>query len=172
MPKAVAFCGPEWMWGDGPLWDPTNKLSEDEKYLCEVLIEHQRDDLTECVAEGRLHQRLNCFIGGGLGYAVSRLHQLRCIEPLFTQATPDHADEDEEAWLDRAMSRHSLDPHYGHVARLESLKISGRQPQLPYQYISNTALLMLLEGMSVIRHGIRHAWYAIRFLGGRGVALA
>jgi hypothetical protein len=161
MPKAVAFGGPEWMWGAGPLWDLTNTLSNDERYLRECYILNGRQDLADCVQEGRIHQRLNCFIGGGLGYKESRLHQL-----------VEHEYEDEAAWIARAMDRHSQDPYLDDIIRFENAKITGRPPQLRYQFISNATLLAILEGVSIIRHGIRGAFKVVKSWGGGGIALA
>jgi len=171
MPKAVAFGGPEWMWGAGPLWDPTNALSNDERYLRHCYIMNGRQDLADCVNEGRIHQRLNCFIGGGLGYKEARLHQLRCIAILLHTQAVDHEWEYEAAWIGRAMDRHSQDPHIGEIVRLEEAKVTGRLPQLRYQFISNTTLLAILESVSIIRHGIRDAIGVLKFWGGGGIAL-
>jgi hypothetical protein len=171
MPKEVAFGGPEWMWGAGPLWDPTHALSNDERYLRAVYNFYRRDDLARCVDEARIHQRLNCFIGGGLGYKESRLHQLRCIESLLHEQTVEQVQQDQEAWTEEAMERHLLDPDLSHVIRLESLKITGRQPQLRYQYFANSTLLAILEGVSLIRDGIQGAFEALKFWGGGAITL-
>jgi len=172
MPKTVAFGGPEWMWGAGPLWDPTNALSNDERYLRECYILSGREDLADCVQEGRIHQRLNCFIGGGLGYKASRLHQLRCIETLIHTQAVEHEYEHEAGWLARAMDRHSQDPFLDDIIRFEDVKITGRLPQLRYQFISNATLLAILEGVSIIRHGIRDAFKVVKSWVGGSIALA
>jgi hypothetical protein len=172
MPKAVAFGGPEWMWGVGPLWDLSNNLSNDERYLRECYIVNGREDLADCVTEGRIHQRLNCFIGGGLGYKEPRLHQLRCIATLLHTQTVEHEYADEAAWIARAMDRHSQDPYLDDTIRHENAKITGRLPQLRYQFISNAALLAILEGVSIIRHGIRDAIGVLKFWSGGAISLA
>jgi hypothetical protein len=80
--------------------------------------------------------------------------------------------EDEAAWIARAMDRHSQDPYLDDIIRFENAKITGRLPQLRYQFISNATLLAILEGVSIIRHGIRGAFKVVKSWGGGGIALA
>lgn len=159
MPKSVTFGGPEWMWGGEPLWDPSTSLSNDERHFCKEYVRLGRPDLAECVANGRIHQRLNCFIGGGIGwYKESRLEQLYCVESLLSNQPIEHGEDETQAlWVTRAIQRHWSDPDLIQVIRLDSVKESGRQSLLPYAYITGSALQTIVSGVRLIRHGIRDA---------------
>jgi hypothetical protein len=78
----------------------------------------------------------------------------------------EHTEENESAWTARALQRYWHDPDLVRIVKLESLKNSGRHPQVRYRYIPRATLQSILEGMRFIRLGIRGVFDTVKALVG------
>lgn len=117
--------GDEFQMGD-------NQLSIEEKMLCEAYEQRGRNDLAECVRNGRVYQRLRYILHcgdfvtlpdsnvlGGLNGLTSAINPTAVLPSSLTQ------------WEEQAMKQHSANPDLTSVMELDArLKIT-RQPAQP-----------------------------------------
>ncbi|KAJ5585625.1 uncharacterized protein N7459_005425 [Penicillium hispanicum] len=102
VPKAEAFCSPCMMWPVAEIYDGSNELAADELRLAAIFLERGREDLANCVLNGRKVQR---FLFG-LGLKSSFL-DMETIPRLFKglQRTFNLEDEDWETWKNKALKK-------------------------------------------------------------------
>lgn len=102
VPKAEAFCSPCMMWPVAEFYNGSNELAADELRLAAIFSERGREDLADCVLDGRKVQR---FLFG-LGLESSFL-DMETIPHLFKglQRAFDLEDEEWDTWKSRAFEK-------------------------------------------------------------------
>jgi hypothetical protein len=63
--KSLAVSSPCMMWPVGAFYDGSNELSAEEVEFAQIFSRRGREDLAQCVLQGRKHQRLLYFLGAG-----------------------------------------------------------------------------------------------------------
>lgn len=100
--KAEAFCSPCMMWPVAEFYDGSNELAADELRLAAIFREKGREDLANCVIEGRKVQRFFFTLG-----LESSFLDTETLRPLFAGLQRAFNFEDEEwgSWKSKALEK-------------------------------------------------------------------
>ena len=100
--KAEAFCSPCMMWPVAEFYDGSNELAADELRLAAIFQEKGREDLANCVIEGRKVQRFFFTLG-----PESSFLDTQTLSHLFTGLQRAFNSEDEEwgSWKSKALKK-------------------------------------------------------------------
>lgn len=130
--KAAAFAAPMWTYEDDDYQMGINRMTPEEKLLCEAYISKGRNDLAECVRNARLHQRISDMFKCGYWPLLPDENLLGMLNGLADAIAPSDKDilpTTLQQWQQETMARHADDPDLPTVVELENNLKEIRPPR-------------------------------------------